>query len=394
MTTLNDAIFTAAPNAILVVDRSGVIVNANAQVEALFGWPSWELVGQRVDVLVPGDLRRSHRALMQAYVDSAGDAPRAMGSDRPGIFGLRKDGSRFAAYVTLSKTQLEGTAYVIAMVQDQGEISQSNAQVASLNIALVEALEESRESRRAKEKFLAMISHELRTPLNAILGFADLIRTETLGPIGTRRYLDYLDDIHRSADTLLSHVEDLLTVSKMRSGRYDLDFSRTDAADAVHGAVLLVQADADHRGVSLDFESGDAPSIHSNHRAIQQIALNLLTNAIKLTDRGGSVRITLRHEAAIDSIVLVVEDTGQGIDPKQLEHLGQPFQTTDPDPFVNHATGIGLGLYICGSLSRSLGGTLRLESDVGVGTSATLTLPCASPAERAAESAGTHAVSV
>jgi two-component system, cell cycle sensor histidine kinase PleC len=225
----------------------------------------------------------------------------------------------------------------------------------------------------AKSQFLANMSHELRTPLNAIIGFSEMMQRQLLGPIGTEKYLDYIDGIRQSGEHLLDLISDILDMSKIEAGKYSLDPEDINLAKITRLAVHMVEGRARDACVDLSTnEFGEDLPLHADRRAVLQIILNLLSNAVKFTEPGGSVHVTLTHDDK--QITLKVADTGIGIPANMLHAITQPFEQA-----ANHYTraheGTGLGLAITKELAMLHGGNLDIQSTVGVGTTVTITLP-------------------
>jgi two-component system cell cycle sensor histidine kinase PleC len=238
---------------------------------------------------------------------------------------------------------------------------------------LREAKEATERAYAAKSTFLANMSHELRTPLNAIIGFSEMMQRQLLGPIGTERYLEYIDGIRQSGEHLLDLISDILDMSKIEAGKYSLDLDEMNVAKTTRLAVNMVESRARDACVDLSLEMiTDDLVIRADRRAILQMTLNLLSNAIKFTEPGGTVRVILRDQG--DTVILRVADTGIGIPANMLHVITRPFEQA-----ANHYTraheGSGLGLAITKELSELHGGNLSIESEVGRGTTVTITLP-------------------
>lgn len=225
----------------------------------------------------------------------------------------------------------------------------------------------------AKSQFLANMSHELRTPLNAIIGFSDMMQRQLLGPIGTERYLDYIAGIRESGEHLLDLISDILDMSKMEAGKYELDLEELNAEKVIRLAVHMINGRAQDAGIQLDVEMGsEAMQIVADRRAVMQILLNLLSNAVKFTGAGGWVKVSCLPKP--DHFIIRVQDTGIGIPANKLATVGRPFEQA-----ANHYTreheGTGLGLAITKELAELHGGALFIESTVGVGTIVTVKMP-------------------
>jgi signal transduction histidine kinase len=254
----------------------------------------------------------------------------------------------------------------------------------SQNRELTTAKSNAEEANRAKSTFLANMSHELRTPLNAIIGFSDLIGAELHGPIGgDGRYRDYARDISESGKHLLDIVDDLLDMAKIEAGKMLLKRAPTELAPVVESCVRLVKAQASEGGVELATDlAGDLPLLYADSRSLQQILVNLMSNAVKFTMPGGRVSVTAAHEGA-GFATIAVADTGIGIAEQDITEITKPFSQAD-NSMAKKYQGTGLGLPIARALAEMNGGALEIASTPGVGTTVTLRMPLAAAVETAA----------
>ncbi|HEY0105499.1 MAG TPA: PAS domain S-box protein [Rhizomicrobium sp.] len=232
----------------------------------------------------------------------------------------------------------------------------------------------------AKSKFLANMSHELRTPLNAIIGFADLMKSQAFGPLGNSRYESYATLIYDSGQLLLDLITDMLDMAKIEAGKFELNFERVDLMETIDDVVRLLRDRAHMAGLALIAETAGRASLVADRRAMKQILLNLVSNAIKFTPSGGEVRIAATVEDGFAR--LTVTDTGIGIPQDQIARLGRPFEQVCDDPKLAKA-GTGLGLALVRALSELHGGALAITSEEGVGTEVNVTFAL-KPAARAA----------
>ncbi|MCV0427539.1 MAG: PAS-domain containing protein [Roseibium sp.] len=227
---------------------------------------------------------------------------------------------------------------------------------------------------QAKSEFLANISHELRTPLNAIIGFSDIMTQEMFGPIGTDRYSDYCKDIYSSGTYLLNVINDILDMSKIEAGRMSIETEVVNAAESAADAGRIVTGAATEKNITVVAEVADAFNVHADKRALKQILLNLLANAVKFTPDNGTV--TLKAQPHGDKLRFEVADTGIGISERDIERLAQPFVQVE-NQFTKTHQGSGLGLAIARSLVELHGGKLTIASEVKKGTTVSFTLPIA-----------------
>ena len=243
----------------------------------------------------------------------------------------------------------------------------------AMELELVRSKEAAEFANRTKTEFLANMSHELRTPLNAIIGFAEVIKDEMFGPIGLAKYADYAKDIHNSGRHLLDLINDILDLSKLESGKQELREEDVAAGETVHECLTLVRSRAADAKVKLmtEIEPG-LPLLHCDERALKQVLLNFLSNAIKFTPGGGSVTTAVRR---VDhGIAISVADTGIGMKKEDIAIALEAFGQIDSKVARKHQ-GTGLGLPISKSLIEMHGGTLTVESTPNVGTTMTAVFP-------------------
>lgn len=231
-----------------------------------------------------------------------------------------------------------------------------------------------RQANRAKSVMLANASHDLRTPLNAIIGFSELALSQPFGPIGSAKYEEYLYDIHSSGNLLLAIVNDVLDLSKLEAGRYEMHEEAINVDTSLQMNSHLVSTQAERAGIELNLVvAPNLPLLWADRRAVQQIVLNLLSNAIKFTPRGGSV--TVRAFMADDGrLAITFKDTGKGISAEDRALLFTPFSRGASANTAN-TQGTGLGLTIVKSLMELHGGTVAIDSAPGKGTTVSLAFP-------------------
>ena len=184
---------------------------------------------------------------------------------------------------------------------------------------------------KAKSRFLANMSHELRTPLNAVIGFTDLMRQRTFGPLGNARYEEYATLIYDSGQLLLDLISDMLDMAKIEAGKLELNFERVDVGGTVEDCVRMLRDRAENNGLELDQSLPEEPIfLIADKRAVKQVLLNLMTNAIKFTPAGGHVGVSVRTRDGYATVT--VRDTGIGIPAEVLPRLGNPFEQVNSDP--------------------------------------------------------------
>ncbi len=239
---------------------------------------------------------------------------------------------------------------------------------------LIEARDAAQAADEAKSAFLTHMSHELRTPLHAILGFSDTIRRELFGPVGHGEYADYADEIHASGRHLLSMVNDLLDLSKVKDGHWPVRDEDVDLAALIESLVRMVSAIAVQDGIIVRAaRSTGLPRLRADGRLLKQAVLNLLSNAIKYSDAGGTVLLTAAVDAGGDC-VLRVSDRGIGMPADQVPRLLQPFEQGE-SLLARTRDGTGLGLPLAKSFVEMMGGNLKVNSKLGAGTTVEIRFP-------------------
>ena len=260
-------------------------------------------------------------------------------------------------------------------VEPHSETGEIAAQYNRVLQDLYEAKNEAERANSAKSNFLASMSHELRTPLNAIIGFSEMIVGEYFGPVGSDRYRDYANDIRSSGGHLLSLVNDILDLSKIESGQRPMDLSDIDVRSLFDECLKIAKNATDCSQIYFETKvAPNLPPLRANERAIKQIILNLLFNAVKFTPGGGHV--TLGAVDLGDVFVLEISDTGDGIAPEDIPRVTEPFAQLDRQPHIAKM-GTGLGLSIAKALTDLHGGTLEISSEMGKGTAVRVRIPSA-----------------
>jgi signal transduction histidine kinase len=280
--------------------------------------------------------------------------------------------SRRRIKVAFALTPLDaGKGLILLRLIDQACLDEETAATAE-TVQAPEPTPVVEEDAASRLEFLAKVSHEVRTPLNSIIGFTELMLQERMGPIGNARYRGYVEDIHQSGLYALSLLNDLLDISKIEAGKFELNFTAVDVAELVEDCAASMQPLAKRARIVLRTSlAPDLPTVVADPRRLKQILLNLLTNAIKFTKEGGQVIVS---GTMVDGeLRLRVRDNGVGMTKDEIAFAMQPFHQLDTAP--RKQTGTGLGLPVTKALVDANRARLVLSSEPGVGTSADVIFP-------------------
>lgn len=284
--------------------------------------------------------------------------------ENPGqSFVTQRDQNRWLL-VRDQRTRNGGTIVVSADITEQVEAERR----------LRDAMEQVQFANRAKTEFLANMSHELRTPLNSIIGFSDILVGQMFGPLGHDRYLQYAENVNKSGQHLLDLIGDILDVSRIEIGEIHLDEEEFDVVPLINDCHVIVQPRALESGVDLNFELAESLGpIHADPLRIKQVLINLIANAIKFSDGAGRVDVHV-DGGANKPIRFTVRDDGIGIPANDIPRVAEPFFQVKDARLGNH-DGTGLGLTLAKAFVERHGGSMCIESELGVGTSVSIELP-------------------
>lgn len=386
---LRDAIESVS-DAFVLFDRQGRLILWNQAFQDAFGFQDAHLRrGAQKD-----ELNRIATLAIQK------DQPSATG--RPGMREIQLADGRWlqlserytgdggsvvtAADITVIKTQeVERKKAADALRQTVHKLENSQEELSLLARKYEVAMMRAEAANQAKSEFLANMSHELRTPLNAINGFSEIMAGEMFGPLGDERYKGYAVDILNSGQHLLALINDILDMAKIEAGKMTLHYEAVDLAEVGQDAIRLMRGRAQECGLTLTLDAPELPEVEADYRALKQVLLNLISNAVKFTPEGGAITVALSHQDGIARVA--VTDTGIGIAAEDLARLAQPFEQVEGQ-HSKTTQGTGLGLALTKSLIEMHHGELKMESEPGKGTTVSFTIPVRKPQpERQAEAA-------
>ena len=396
-----EAVFTNATLGIVVCDKAGRMVSANARAGQLFDYPAAKLLGQPIELLVPDATGRNHAQLRESY--NADPQVRNMGHDRP-LAGQRCDGTVFPVEASLSYFYLDEELYTVAYILDlsakqaaEQELRTQHQHVAHLNAELEQkvidrtnallltleqlekrkdelalALQAEQRMGEMKSRFVSMASHEFRTPLTAVLSSADLIEEFPGGHQQTQR-LKYVDHIRTSVKHLNNILEEFLSVGRIEEGKIEAKPANLNLGNLVRDTVADVQSLL-KTGQTIDWQVKCPISVRLDASLLRKILMNLLSNALKYS--GEETVITIRAGCVPKELTVTIQDQGIGISKEDQAHLFEQFFRA---PSVITEPGTGLGLYIIAKYLELMRGTIDLQSAPGQGTTVTIILPLTTP---------------
>ncbi|MCW2245354.1 PAS domain S-box-containing protein [Azospirillum fermentarium] len=356
-----EALFEQAQAALAVVGGGNRLVRVNAAFCRLTGWESADLTGRDAATVLPP---------RQGPGSWEADLTRRDGTTRT-VLAVE---SVVESMTETTMAEAGGQPLRLVALMDISDVARLTRELQAAREEEAAARAQAETANRSKGDFLASLSHELRTPLNAVIGFADLIAREAEGPVGTPVYRDFAVNIRDSGQHLLELINEILDHARAEAGMLTLHEDTLDLDAAVEFAVRMLQARANRAGVTLTVvRSTGLRYLRGDEKRLRQILLNLISNAVKYTPSGGEVTIRLMH-APGGSPVIEVTDTGIGIPESDMDRVLQAFARVE-SPGNRRVEGTGLGLPLTKRLVELHGGVLTLRSQLGVGTTVTVTLP-------------------
>lgn len=349
------AIVTTSLDAIVAVNRKGVVVDFNGAAEEIFGYSRDEAIGAAMaDLIIPDHLRQAHDAGMKRYLETG--EHRVVGKGRVRLEGKRKNGEVFPVEFSIAEARGEESEIFISYLRDiSKEVSAEDELKTARDAAIA--------GEKSKSRFLAVMSHEMRTPLNGLLGTMELLGDTNL----TSQQKRFLQIMEKSGAQLLAHVNDVLDISRLESGKTEFDKSIFDVQSMLEELVQGQTASAQANKNELRFTPTEQQIlVETDQVRLRQVMLNLVGNAIKFT-RNGSITVETESLPDGKTLELRVIDTGMGIPEDRIEQIFEDFTTLDSS-FGRRTDGTGLGLGIAQRITEALGGKMGVESELGEGS--------------------------
>ncbi|MFH1493804.1 MAG: PAS domain S-box protein [Pseudomonadota bacterium] len=368
-TALIQTILNAVVDGIITLRaRGGVVETVNPAAQQMFGYAAAELIGQSFSLLIPELDQDQRNGSLEYY--SASDEARAIGLVRE-VVGRRKDGSMFPMEMAVSEMWLGGQRYFTGILRDittrkqvEAERAQLYAVLQDKNAELESAKYVAEKANLAKSDFLSSMSHELRTPLNAILGFAQLLESGTPPPTDTQTVR--LHQIIKAGWYLLELINQILDLAVIESGKLSLSREPVSLIEVMRECQAMIESQAQQRNIHINFLPFDKTWFANADRTrVKQVLINLLSNAIKYNREQGTVEMKCTARGQ-ERIRISIKDSGTGLSVEKLAQLFQPFNRLGQESGVEEGTGIGL--VVTKRLVELMGGTIGVESTVGVGS--------------------------
>lgn len=355
-------IIDTATDGVVLIGRDGNIRSISRPAEALFGFDSEEVAGKPFASLFAIESQRAARDYL-AGLSEPGVA--SVLNDGREVIGREAQGRFIPLFMTIGR--LPNDSGFCAVVRDITQWKRAEED-------LTQARAVAERASSQKTDFLARISHEIRTPLNAIIGFSELMVDEKFGPITNDRYRDYLRDINRSGNHVLDLVNDLLDISKIEAGQQEMDYEAVSLNDTLAETVAMMQPQANRERVIIRSSfASRLPEVVADLRSVRQIALNILSNAIRYTQAGGQVIVSTAYEASGD-VVMRVRDTGIGMTQAEVEQALKPFKQINALK-RGRGDGTGLGLPLTKAMVEANRARFAITSTPGEGTLVEVAFP-------------------
>lgn len=356
------AIVDTATDGVVVIDNDGNVRSTNRPAEALFGFDDQDVTGKPFTALFAIESQGAVRTHLESLSDNG---VASVLNDGLEVIGREAQGRFIPLFMTMGR--LPHSSGFCAVLRDVTQWKRAAEE-------LTQARAEAERASSQKSEFLARVSHEVRTPLNAIIGFSELMLDEKFGPIGNDRYRDYLQDINRSGNHVLDLVNDLLDISKIEAGEQEMHYEAVSLNDVLGETVAMMQPQANRERVIIRSSfASNLPDVVADPRSVRQIALNLLSNAVRYTPAGGQVIISTAYSSD-GSVIMRVRDTGIGMSPAEIEEALKPFKQINSLK-RKRGDGTGLGLPLTRAMVEANRAAFAINSVPGEGTLVEVSFP-------------------
>ncbi|MCT7374015.1 PAS domain S-box protein [Chelativorans salis] len=356
------AIVDTATDGIAVIADDGTIRSINRPAEALFGFDAEHVTGKPFSSLFAIESQRTVQDYLTALADNG---VASVLNDGRQVIGREAQGRFIPLFITIGR--LPNQSGYCAVLRDITHWKRAEEE-------LTQARAQAERASSQKSEFLARVSHEIRTPLNAIIGFSELMIDEKFGPIGNERYRDYLRDINRSGNHVLDLVNDLLDISKIEAGQQEMQYEAVPLNETLGEVVAMMQPQANSERVIIRSSfASRLPDVVADLRSVRQIALNILSNAVRYTPAGGQVIVSTAYDTD-GSVVMRVRDTGVGMSSAEIDEALKPFKQINTLR-RKRGDGTGLGLPLTRAMVEANRAQFTITSRPGEGTLVEITFP-------------------
>ncbi|MEO4043283.1 ATP-binding protein [Hoeflea sp. CAU 1731] len=356
------SILETATDGVVLLGEDGTIRSLNRSASALFDYDEDEIRAKPFSYLFAHESQRAVRDYLASLSDHG---VASVLNDGREVIGREASGRFLPLFMTIG--HLSGSNGHCAVMRDITQWKRAEEELKS-------AKREAESASLHKSEFLARVSHEIRTPLNAIIGFSDLMAEQRFGPIGSPRYVEYANDIGRSGKHVLEIVNDLLDISKIEAGEQELDFAAISLNQTLLDAVTILQPQANRQRVIIRTSLSSAvPDVVADRRSIKQIAINILSNAVRFTPAGGQAVVSSSYEKD-GGVVVRIRDTGVGMSDQQLADAMKPFRQVS-ESARPRGEGTGLGLPLAKAMTEANRAQFSMDSKPGDGTIVEIRFP-------------------
>ncbi|MBF0565674.1 MAG: PAS domain S-box protein [Nitrospirae bacterium] len=367
----NRIVLETASDGIFTVNEYGIIDSFNKAAEHIFGYSADEVIGKNISILMTEPYRKQFDGSIERFIETA--LQEIPGNGRE-ISGLCKDGSIVLLDIIINDFLFGNKRMFTGTVRDITHRKENEEK-------LRQAMENADTANKAKSDFLAGMSHELRTPLNSIIGFSEILLEEMFGKLNEKQG-QYVSNILGSGNHLLSLINDILDLSKVESGKMEIEPARFVLKDILDSSLLIVKERAIKKNIDMDIELEFGPNtaIIADERKFKQIMFNLLSNAVKFTPEGGAIKVRGKKitKGGANYVEIMVEDTGIGIKSEDIPRLFKEFSQLE-SPYSKQYKGTGLGLALAKSLVELHKGEVFVKSEYGKGSTFGFTIPILFP---------------